>query len=98
MRITTTDGQEYTMPDMCGYCNMDTAGNHEMNCPCRQPLGVQMVSNPIFNILIKQGLEDIDSAWLLICIVESGKVEKLEKIRAKSHLELGEAWGKLAEL
>ena len=88
MRITTTDGQEYTMPDMCGYCNMDTAGNHEMNCPCRQPLGVQMVSNPIFNILIKQGLEDI----------ESGKVEKLEKIRAKSHLELGEAWGKLAEL
>ena len=51
MRITTTDGQEYITPDMCGYCEMDTGGEHQANCPCYQSLGEQMVNDPTFNIL-----------------------------------------------
>ena len=30
---TTTDGKEYIFVDICYYCRMDTAGNHEFNCP-----------------------------------------------------------------
>ena len=40
MRITTTDGRVYERPDMCGYCSMDTGGNHQFNCPCYQPLHI----------------------------------------------------------
>jgi len=33
MKISTTDGNEYWYPDFCPYCNLDTAGNHEFDCP-----------------------------------------------------------------
>jgi len=33
MRITTTDGQKYILPDMCIYCQMTTGGEHQLNCP-----------------------------------------------------------------
>ena len=36
MRITTTDGQDYEMPDMCSCCLITTGGEHEANCPCRE--------------------------------------------------------------
>lgn len=29
----TTDGKEYIFIDQCSCCRMDTAGNHESNCP-----------------------------------------------------------------
>ena len=34
MRITTTDGREFYVPDMCIYCSLDTVGNHRWDCPC----------------------------------------------------------------
>ncbi|MCK5601031.1 hypothetical protein KAR91_04125 [Candidatus Pacearchaeota archaeon] len=34
MRLTTTDGKDEIIPDICGYCQTDTAGNHEPKCPC----------------------------------------------------------------
>lgn len=34
MRLTTTDGKEIITPDTCGYCRMDTAGQHDPKCPC----------------------------------------------------------------
>ena len=33
MEYTTTDGMRYVYGDQCVYCPMDTAGNHEINCP-----------------------------------------------------------------
>ena len=33
MKIITTAGKEYIATDQCAYCNIDTAGNHEINCP-----------------------------------------------------------------
>lgn len=39
MYYSFTDGTERTVPDMCGYCPMDTGGNHSPNCPCSQPQG-----------------------------------------------------------
>jgi len=33
MFISTTDGKQYYLPDMCSYCPMDTAGNHTIGCP-----------------------------------------------------------------
>lgn len=37
MRITTTDGKVYDRPDMCGYCEMTTGGQHQWNCPAFPP-------------------------------------------------------------
>jgi len=37
MKISTTDGQEYFLPDYCCYCDMDTGGNHRVNCPYYEP-------------------------------------------------------------
>lgn len=33
MKISTTDGKEYAIIDMCACCRLDSAGNHESNCP-----------------------------------------------------------------
>ena len=33
MRYTTTAGQEVIVADYCQYCNINTAGGHELNCP-----------------------------------------------------------------
>ncbi len=33
MEFTTTDGKRYIAADQCACCRMDTAGNHESNCP-----------------------------------------------------------------
>jgi len=33
MEFTTTDGKRYTVADQCACCSIDTAGNHEGNCP-----------------------------------------------------------------
>jgi len=33
MRKSITDGRIYYIPDYCPYCQLDTAGNHEVNCP-----------------------------------------------------------------
>ena len=37
MRFNTTDGKVWDTPDMCGYCQLDTAGNHQSYCPLSQP-------------------------------------------------------------
>ena len=36
MRQLTTDGREIVSETMCGYCTLDTAGQHEADCPCRE--------------------------------------------------------------
>ena len=36
MRFSTTDGRVWDTPDMCGYCQLDTAGNHQSHCPLSQ--------------------------------------------------------------
>ena len=33
MRIDTTDGNVYYIPEGCPYCELDTAGNHKPDCP-----------------------------------------------------------------
>ena len=33
LKISTTDGAEYELPDMCACCNMSTGGEHERHCP-----------------------------------------------------------------
>ncbi|GIW70280.1 MAG: hypothetical protein KatS3mg101_1027 [Patescibacteria group bacterium] len=33
MKYSTTDGREWFKSDMCFCCRVDTAGNHELNCP-----------------------------------------------------------------
>ncbi len=33
MEFTMTDGKKYTAADQCSFCRIDTAGNHESNCP-----------------------------------------------------------------
>ena len=33
MHFSTSDGKECDVPDMCGFCDMDTGGNHQPNCP-----------------------------------------------------------------
>jgi len=35
MKVSTTDGREYWIPDFCPYCNLDTGGSHEAECPNR---------------------------------------------------------------
>lgn len=36
MRFSTTDGRVWDVPDMCSYCQLDTAGNHQPHCPLSQ--------------------------------------------------------------
>ena len=38
MRFSTTDGRVWDAPDMCGCCQLDTAGNHQPHCPLSQPI------------------------------------------------------------
>ena len=38
MRFSTTDGRVWDTPDMCAYCQLDTAGNHQPHCPLSQPI------------------------------------------------------------
>ena len=33
MRLTSTDGTESDVPDMCDCCHLSTGGEHELNCP-----------------------------------------------------------------
>lgn len=33
--IITTNEEVFTSPDMCAFCRLNTAGEHEINCPCR---------------------------------------------------------------
>ena len=33
MYFTTTDGREVCQSDMCTYCNLDTSGEHQKDCP-----------------------------------------------------------------
>ena len=33
MYYSTTDGKESHIPDQCSCCNLNTAGEHEGNCP-----------------------------------------------------------------
>jgi len=55
MILTTTDGKEYISPDMCGYCDLDTGGAHQVNCPCYQPpLEREILQKPVFSIVIKR--------------------------------------------
>lgn len=35
--MTDTAGQYHPFFDMCGYCEMDTGGQHQPNCPLFQP-------------------------------------------------------------
>lgn len=46
MRFSTTDGKAWDVSDQCAFCDMDTGGNHKLNCPC----------HPI----AEQGWEDIE--------------------------------------
>ena len=36
MYFGTTDGKEVHKPDICSYCNLDTGGQHQQNCPMVQ--------------------------------------------------------------
>ena len=36
MYFTTTDGKNIHKPDICAYCTLDTAGEHQMSCPMAQ--------------------------------------------------------------
>jgi len=36
MRITTTDRRVNDYPNMCGYCEITTGGQHQGNCPLFQ--------------------------------------------------------------
>lgn len=53
METITTGGTTCSRPDMCAYCHLDTAGNHEFNCPGRVyvcPFGSALIKdwdNPI---------------------------------------------------
>lgn len=33
MEFSTTDGKRTLIPDMCAYCALNTAGQHETKCP-----------------------------------------------------------------
>jgi len=33
MIIRTTDGKEYYVPENCFYCQLNTAGQHSIDCP-----------------------------------------------------------------
>ena len=36
MRETTTDGRVIERADMCTCCTMNSAGQHQADCPCRE--------------------------------------------------------------
>ena len=59
-----TAGNPIIFYDMCGYCDLDTGGNHRHWCPCYQPINEpilvsEMKVNVFFQQLVEQGLEDI---------------------------------------
>lgn len=59
-----TAGNPRIFYDMCGYCDMDTGGNHRSWCPCYKPLNEpilasEMQVNMHFQQLVEQGLDDI---------------------------------------
>jgi len=66
MKITTTDGKEYQFIDMCTCCNLDTAGNHEFNCPlyCEQDIeyDVYVPMPPIKEYTIEIKITKIEKA------------------------------------
>lgn len=35
MHFSFSDGREVFKPDMCGYCQLNTGGQHEVKCPSR---------------------------------------------------------------
>jgi hypothetical protein len=52
MKITTTDGKEYYTDEGCLYCRINTAGQHEIDCP---------MYNPIERIVIGRKLDALDT-------------------------------------
>lgn len=59
MKITTTDGKEYIMPDGYSCCNMNTAGQHEWNCPMSENMQWLKVAEGAF----KFWDNEIDDGW-----------------------------------
>ena len=58
-----TAGQYHPFSDMCAYCEMNTGGQHQLNCPLFQPFPPQEESKVSVNIKINWGNEvesDID--------------------------------------
>jgi len=53
MRITTTDGQNYVIPDMCADCQITTAGEHEWNCLCNSSNCIPLSKEKETNIFTK---------------------------------------------
>lgn len=45
MILTTTNGKEELIPDMCSYCEISTAGIHEVKC--------SFYVNPYITIIIE---------------------------------------------
>ena len=81
MRITTTDGQEHDIPDMCAYCEMNSGGEHKPDCPLYKThstlteRGMTNIEANIFINGVKLGLEDI----------KAGRVVPLSEIEKKQH-------------
>jgi len=63
-----TVGNPIIFHDQCAFCRLDTGGQHELWCPCRQSSQIKTVE------------------------------EILKEIRERSHLHLGQAWQKLADM
>lgn len=58
MKISTTDGKEYYNIDMCSHCSLDTAGNHEPNCPLYRK---ENENNTYLPLILEQALTDIQN-------------------------------------
>ena len=39
MEYTTTSGETTRIPNMCGFCSLNTGGGHEPNCPMGLQIG-----------------------------------------------------------
>jgi len=64
--ISTTDGKEFLIPDMCPYCQLDTAGNHDLKCPS---FGTDKIITIFNEVLARDWLHpDEDKAWEDLCM------------------------------
>ena len=58
MRQTTTDGRIVEHVDICTCCSLDTTGQHEDDCPCREDTVLAEANLEWY----KQRLGEIDGA------------------------------------
>jgi len=63
MKISTSNGKEIIIPDMCSHCSLNTGGQHETHCPLAGYEG--QIGNTYFSTPVYTPCPD--ASWTLWC-------------------------------